>query len=303
MSSGFLINLAILINIYCILSVSFNLTLGYTGLINLGHIAFYALGAYVSALLAKDVVPLLMEEGWENFPQEIFLLLTIFLGGTFAMLVSYALTYFIRKLKGDYLAMATLSFALALHNILLTFDFLTYGTLGVTNITRPPLFKNNLVFLLFVTLITVFCFTFIKKIVDSPFGNLIQAVRDDEVLLRSYGKDSFLLKIKVMGISAFFAGVAGALFAYYISYIHPDFFNLNEIIIILTIVIIGGLASIKGTVVAGFIVVLLPEMIRLLDIPQSIMGPTRQVIYGLLLLIILRFYSRGLFGKVDLHDY
>lgn len=303
MSSGFLINLAILINIYCILSVSFNLTLGYTGLINLGHIAFYALGAYTSALLTKDVVPLLMEGGWKNYPQEIFLLLTIFLGGIFAMLVSYALTYFIRKLKGDYLAMATLSFALALHNILLTFDFLTYGTLGVTNITRPPLFKNNLVFLLFVTLITVFCFVFIKKIVNSPFGNLIQAVRDDEVLLRSYGKDSFLLKIKVMGISAFFAGVAGALFAYYISYIHPDFFNLNEIIIVLTIVIIGGLASIKGTVVAGFIVILLPEMIRLLDIPQNIMGPTRQVIYGLLLLIILRFYSRGLFGKVDLHDY
>ncbi len=303
MSSGFLINLAILINIYCILSVSFNLTLGYTGLINLGHIAFYALGAYTSALLTKDVVPLLMEGGWKDYPQEIFLLLTIFLGGIFAMLVSYALTYFIRKLKGDYLAMATLSFALALHNTLLTFDFLTYGTLGVTNITRPPLFKNNLVFLLFVTLITVFCFVFIKKIVDSPFGNLIQAVRDDEVLLRSYGKDSFLLKIKVMGISAFFAGVAGALFSYYISYIHPDFFNLNEIIIVLTIVIIGGLASIKGTVVAGFIVVLLPEMIRLLDIPQNIMGPTRQVIYGLLLLIILRFYSRGLFGKVDLHDY
>lgn len=288
MSLGFIVNLGILINIYSILAISFNITLGYTGLINLGHIAFYAIGGYTSAILSKGILPVY---------------LSIPLGGIVAMLFSFGLTYFIRKLKGDYLAMATLSFAFVVNNILLNYDSLTSGTLGITAIARPFLMKDNLVYLIFVMFINILVILWVTRIIHSPFGTLLQAVRDDEVLLRNAGKNSLMLKIKAMSISGFLAGIAGALFAHYISYIHPGFFDLNEIIIVLTIVIIGGLASLKGTIVATFLIVLLPELIRLFDIPTSIMGPSRQILYGMILLIILRFNSRGLFGKIDLNDY
>lgn len=303
MSGGFLINLLVLINIYCILAVSFNLTLGYTGLINLGHIAFYAIGAYTAGIMTKTVIPFFIPELTNPVLQLILFVVVLLLAGMMSMTISYLLTYFIRKLKGDYLAMATLSFTLATHNILLTFDSLTSGTQGIPGIARPVLFKSNWVFLIAVTLVTVLSVYLIRRVVHSPFGNVLQAVRDDEVLVRSLGKDSFRLKTKAMAISGFFAGIAGAIFAFYITFIHPDFFNLNEMIIILTIVIIGGLASIKGTIIASFIIISLPDFIRLIDIPQTILGPMRLILYGLLLLVILRLYSRGLFGKVDLHDY
>ena len=134
----------------------------------------------------------------------------------------------------------------------------------------------------------------------SPFGRLLQATRDDELGLKVLGKNTFKLKYKAMMISAFFAGIAGSLFAHYITYIEPNSFTLSELIFVLTIVIVGGLASLKGSVVSAFIIVMIPEALRFLSLPSAILGPMRQIVYALILLCILLFRPRGLFGRVDL---
>ncbi len=285
MSVDFLIIILIQISIYTLLAASFNFSLGFTGLINLGHIAFYGIGAYTSAIL--------WQQGWPIYSN-------IFLGGIVAAFFGYGLIHFIQRLQGDYLAMATLSFIFVIHSLFLNLDGLTSGTQGITGIARPWGLDNNLIFLIFIIALTIVCLYFMNKLLKSPLGIMFQGVRDDEILLRSLGKNSFQLKVKAIAISAFFAGLAGGLWAHFIGFIHPDFFYLNEVIILLTIVIIGGLASLRGTVVATVIIISLPEIIRLFDIPQGILGPTRQIIYALFLLGMLLFKSRGFFGRIDL---
>ena len=125
-------------------------------------------------------------------------------------------------------------------------------------------------------------------------------MRDNEIALRVLGKDTAKLKYKVMIISGFFTGIAGSLFAHYIGFIDPNTFYISELILLITIVIIGGIASIKGSVIATFIILSLSEIIRFLPLPSSILGPTRQIVYSIVLILILMFKPRGLFGRVDL---
>jgi len=134
----------------------------------------------------------------------------------------------------------------------------------------------------------------------SRYGVLLQAVRDDSVGVQSAGKNIFRLKAEAMMISAFFASVAGSLYAHYISFIDPTTFYLHDIIIVLTMVIVGGLVSLRGSVLAAFIIILLPELLRFVSLPPDMIGPMRQIMYALLLILILMYRPRGLFGKVDL---
>lgn len=289
MIEAYLIHILVLVGIYIILAVSLNLALGYTGMLNLGHVAFFGIGAYTSALLTKAGVHFLIA-----FP----------LAGLFVTIFGYLLVLATNKLKGDYLALATLSFSFVVYSLLLNLTFLTRGPLGVAGIAKPEFFGLRILFpsqyLIFVVIIVTISVLIIHRIVKSPFGRLLQATRDDELGLKVLGKNTFKLKYKAMMISAFFAGIAGSLFAHYITYIEPNSFTLSELIFVLTIVIVGGLASLKGSVVSAFIIVMIPEALRFLALPSSILGPMRQIVYAVILLCILLFRPRGLFGRVDL---
>ena len=289
MIEAYLIHILVLVGIYIILAVSLNLALGYTGMLNLGHVAFFGIGAYTSALLTKAGVHFLIA-----FP----------LAGLFVTIFGYLLVLATNKLKGDYLALATLSFSFVVYSLLLNMTFLTRGPLGVAGIMKPEFFGLRILYpsqyLIFVIIIVTISVLIIHRIVKSPFGRLLQATRDDELGLKVLGKDTFKLKYKAMMISAIFAGIAGSLFANYITYIEPNSFTLSELIFVLTIVIVGGLASLKGSVVSAFIIVMIPEALRFLSLPSAILGPMRQIVYALILLCILLFRPRGLFGRVDL---
>ena len=289
MIEAYLIHILVLVGIYIILAVSLNLALGYTGMLNLGHVAFFGLGAYTSALLTKAGV---------------HFLIAFLLAGLFVTIFGYLLVLATNKLKGDYLALATLSFSFVVYSLLLNLTFLTRGPLGVAGIMKPEFFGLRILYpsqyLIFVIIIVTISVLIIHRIVKSPFGRLLQATRDDELGLKVLGKNTFKLKYKAMMISAFFAGIAGSLFAHYITYIEPNSFTLSELIFVLTIVIVGGLASLKGSVVSAFIIVMIPEALRFLSLPSAILGPMRQIVYALILLCILLFRPRGLFGRVDL---
>lgn len=289
MIEAYFIHLLILIGIYFILAIALQISVGFTGLFNLGHIAFYCVGAYASALLALQGFPF-----WFCF----------LAAGITALIFGFLISIPTNKLKGDYLALATLSFSFVITAIALNWTGLTRGPLGLPGIPRPRLFgfvfSNNISFLILTFVIALATYFFIRKIVNSPFGKVLQAARDNELAVRVLGKSTFKIKSCALAISAFFAGIAGSLYAHYITFIDPSSFTLLQLIPVFSIVIIGGLASLKGTLLATFILVLLPEPLRFIGFPSSVVGPARQIIYSLLLLLILLYRPKGFFGKVEL---
>lgn len=290
MIEAYLIHLLILIGIYIILAISLNLSLGNTGLLNLGHVAFFGIGAYASALLTKSLgVPYI---------------LAFIVAGLAAGLGGLILIIATKKLRGDYLALATLGFSFVIYSLFLNWTSLTRGPLGIPGISKPSFFglaiSSNLSYLIFVVIVCLISIFIIYKITKSPFGRLLGATRDDEVGLKVLGKNTFAIKAKSMVISAFFAGIAGSLFAHYITYIDPSSFYISELILVLTIVIVGGIASMKGSIAATFIIILIPEALRFVNMPSSVLGPARQIIYAAILLGIILYRPKGLFGKVDL---
>jgi len=289
MIDAYLIHLFILVGIYAILAISLQITVGFTGLLNLGHIAFFAAGAYTSALLTLSGVPF-----WIAF----------IAAGIVAMIFGFLISVPTNRLKGDYLALSTMGFTFVIYALALNWTSLTRGPLGLPGIPKPVLFginfSSNLSFLILTVIVVLISYFIIKRITDSPFGKVLEATRDDELAAKILGKNTFKTKSIALAISAFFAGIAGSLYAHYITFIDPSSFTLMQLIPVLCIVIIGGLASLKGTLLATVILILLPEPMRFIGFPSSIVGPARQMLYAIVLLLILIYRPRGFSGKVEL---
>jgi len=280
---NYLTHLAILVCIYSILTVSLNFAIGFVGLLNLGHVAFFGIGAYASALLAMNGLPI-----WAS----------IFLGGVFGLIAGLLLALPTSRLKGDYLALATLGFAFIMGSVARNWNELTRGALGIPGI--PKIVKGNVEFLIIVAIIAVVCYAALSWISRSRFGKTCEAIRDDELAAKMLGKNTFAHKLVALSVSAFFAGIAGGLFAHYITFIDPSIFGLGDLILLFSMMVVGGLASIKGSAIGTMIIFLIPEPLRFIGFPGSMVGPLREILYALILLLILIYRPRGLFGKVDL---
>jgi branched-chain amino acid transport system permease protein len=289
MIEAYLIHILILISIYAIVAIALQLCLGFSGLLNLGHIAFFGIGAYTSALLLLLGVPF------------VFCFLA---AGVMAMIFGFILAIPTHKLKGDYLALATMGFSFVVYAVLLNWTELTRGPLGIPGIPKPSLlgftFSDNFSFLLFAIIIAGLSYFIINRIVKSGFGKVLEGIRDDELATRVLGKNSFKMKSIALGVSAFFAGIAGSLYASYITFIDPSSFTIMQLIPVLLIVIVGGLASLHGTIIATFVLMALPEALRFVGFPSSIVGPMRQILYAVILLLILIYKPKGFFGRVEM---
>lgn len=289
MFANYIVHTLIMIGIYSILVASLNLAIGYTGILNLGHVAFFGIGAYTSAILTMHGFPFLIA-----FPASFGI----------AGLCGFFLMVITKRLQGDYVALATLGFSFVTYSLLLNWRSLTRGALGIAGIAKPNLFglifRSNEAYLLLVLVISVAIIFILYRITNSPYGKLLEAVRDDAIGLSVLGKNVFKLKCQSMMISAGCAGVAGALFAHYITYIHPTNFFISELILMISLVIVGGLASIKGSVAATALLLVITESLRFLPLPSGLVGPLRLIIYAFLVIIVLLYRPRGLFGRVDL---
>jgi len=285
----YLIHLFILIGVYYILALSLQVSMGFTGLLNLAQIAFFAIGAYTSALLTLAGVPFL---------------LSFVLAGVLALISGFLLSLPLNKLKGDYLAVVTIGFTFIVYAITLNWIELTRGPLGIPGIPKPDIFgyvfNSNESYLVLVTIIAIVIWIFVRAVVRSPFGRTLEAVRDDELATKMLGKDTKKIKAISMMMAAFLAGLAGSLYAHYITFIDPSSFALMQIVPIISIVIIGGLASLPGTLLATIILILLPEPMRFIGFPSSIVGPMRQILYAVILLAVLLYRPKGFWGKVEL---
>ena len=281
MISAYFIHLGIMFGMYALLTLSLNLTVGYTGLLNLGHIAFFGIGAYVTAILSP------------HMPLAISIPLAVILAAAAGTLLALPCG----KLRGDYLALATLGFTFICGSIARNWISLTRGALGIAGIQRMG--SNTMIVVSLLALVLV-VYLILRWFVSTPTGRVLQAVRDDEVAAATLGKDVFKHKILCLAISAGIAGLAGAFYAHYITFIDPSVFSINELILLLSMLIVGGLASLEGSILGALILVLLPEPLRFIGFPSSLVGPMRAMIFALLLLLIVLYKPRGLLGKVDL---
>lgn len=282
----YLIHLGSLIGIYILMSLSFNLVVGYTGLLNLGHVGLMGIGAYTSAILVK------------NF--DVPFTLGLLSAGVLTMCVAGLLALPARKIKGDYYALVTLGFLFVVSAVLINLESLTRGTLGIPGIPRPEGFESNTMFLFLVAGITTLVFFLLDRLVHSPFGRALEAVRDDEEVAQSLGKPVFKLKLIAMMISGFIVGVAGALLAHFVQFIAPSAFWLDLLVSALAGMMIGGVASMRGTVVGVVVLFSLLEPLRFLSFPSGLIGPLRLIMMMSLLLLIILYRPRGLMGRAEL---
>jgi len=281
----YLIHLAILICIYAILAQSLNLVFGFTGLFDLGHIAFYGIGAYTSSLLTLTGV---------NF------WLAFLAGGILAAVFGFLLGIPTLKLKGHFLAIATFGFGEIIRAVMLNWTKLTRGPLGLPGIPRPLLFgfkfSTSLSFLILIFAIAVILNFIIYQFMAKPFGRVLKAIREDEIAAQTLGRNTVQYKLIALTMGAFFAGLAGVFYAHYINFIDPSTFVLHEVVLIFLMVIMGGSGNFWGTIMGAALLVLLPEPLRFMQLPSSIVAPMRQIIYALLLIIIVIRYPNGLIG-------
>ncbi len=286
----YLIHLAILGAIYTILGISLNLVVGYTGLLSITQAAFYGIGAYTTAILLTTY--------------DINFFISIILGALITAAASLLIGYVLSKFKGDYYALGSFGFNVIVYSIFLNSQNLTRGPLGIPGIDRPSLFgfsfSDNLSFLILVVTFAVLIFLFSKFISNSSFGRVLKAIREDEQAIQIFGYKTHQYKLAIFVIGAVMASIAGSFFASYITFIDPSTFTINESIFILSIIILGGLANLHGSVLGALFLILLPEILRFVGFPSEIAAQMRVLVYGALLVILMMYRPQGLLGEYKL---
>lgn len=288
----YLLHILILIGIYSILSISLNLLVGYTGILSIAHAAFYGVGAYVAALMALRL----------DSPFLLNLILAVAAAGVFGAVVGIPSL----RIKDDYFVIATFAFQIITFSILNNLVEFTGGPLGLPGIPQPEIFgfilSTHIEFLILTGLLAVFTYWFASRIVKSPFGRMLKAIREDEIFAEATGKHVVAAKVKIFMVGGALASIAGVIYATYITYIDPTSFTVMESIFIISIVIIGGAANLRGSIVGAIVLVALPELLRFVGLPNSVAANIRQMLYGGLLIIFMLWRPQGFIGEYKLDD-
>lgn len=282
--TNYLLHLGSLLFIYMLLAQSLNLILGVGKLFSLGHVALFGIGAYVTAIGSVDY-------GLDQWS-------LIFLSGITSSVFASIIVFTSGRLKEEYFAVATLAFHYVVQSVFINFRSVTRGVMGIPGI--PSLYDTTLQMFIFIFLVSTAGLLILKLAFSSRLTLLLRGLADSEVVATSLKVDPKNVRLKAFILSGFFCGVSGSLFAYYLKYIDPSSFALSEIMLLVTIVLIGRPGSFIGTVIASFFVILLPEAIRFLDFLQnytSILGSLRQLIYSLILFFAIYLSREKIFGR------
>jgi branched-chain amino acid transport system permease protein len=277
--AAYVLHLAIMAGIYIILAVSLNLIIGYAGQVSLGHGAFYGIGGYTSALVALN---------W-HFPFPAAALTAMVVAGVWGL----ALGLPTLRLKEDYLAIVTLGFGVIVDLVFLNLD-ITGGPDGLPGIPHPKFLGINFgvpwhyLILAGVAVLLVLAATY--RLVDSYHGRALRAIRDHEITAQVMGINTPAYKVIIFTLAAALAGLAGSLYAHYITFINPETFGLHTSILILAMVVLGGMGSILGSVLGAVILTILPELLREAHAYQDL-------VYGALLGVLLIWRPEGILGR------
>lgn len=259
------------IGINIIMALGLNLITGLTGQLSLGHAAFMSIGAYTSAILTLKM----------GYPYPLALLCGALMAAFFGIVIGFPSL----RLSGDYLAIATLGFAEIVKVLLLNMN-ITGGALGLSPIAADTTLST--VFLLVVITIWI-----MYRLENSRFGRGLKAIREDEIAAESMGINTTSYKIQAFAIGSFFAGLGGGLYAHYIQFISPNDFGFLKSVDLLSMLVLGGMGSIPGTIIGATVLTAAPEMLRFVQ-------QYRMLIYGALLVVMMIFRPNGLLGGVDI---
>lgn len=262
------------IGINIILAVSLSLTTGFLGELSLGHAGFMAIGAYTGAIFTLNT----------NLPPFIAFVIGLVLGGITAAIFGVFIGVPVLRLKGDYLAIVTLAFGEIIRSII-NYLPLTGGAMGLSKIPR----YTNYTWTYVIAIITIVC---IANLVKSRHGRAVLAIRDNAIAAEAMGIKVSKYKIMAFVIAAFFAGVAGVLFGHNFGILKPDNFDYNKSIEILVIVVLGGMGSIKGSIISAIILTVLPEALRATN-------DLRMLLYAIVLIAMMLFNSSKIRARLE----
>lgn len=284
----YILHIIIMLSIYVILVLSANLPVGMANMLTMCQAAFYGIGAYIGTFFLMQF----------NLPFIVLAAIVMVATGLFSLLVSFASV----KLKDDYFILATLGFQMIVYTILYNWTDVTRGPYGIPGIPSIKLFGvlslssvwGYAALAIVLAVLVALLFNVIKR---SPYGRVLKAMRRDEQAVKALGRNTVMFKVQTFFLSAAFSGLAGVIYASYVSYIDPTSFTLDESIFIITALFIGGLGNIKGPILGAVFVIILPELLRFVGMPDAIAANMRQIIYGLALVIIMFVRPQGLLGE------
>lgn len=303
----YLISISTTIGIYSILALSLNLLIGFNGLLSLAHIAFFGIGAYSVAIgiATPEVISsqpwgqLLPYPGWQpGFGAGLALGLQV------TTLIALPVGLIMNRFGGDIYSICTLGIGIIATTFFLNATSVTQGPLGIAGVVPPTVFGVSLAspaaYLVFVWLWVAFIALACWGISRSPFGRILTSIREDELTTRLFGFYTPAFKLMNFVMSAWMATLAGGLFACHLQFVDPTSFLTSETIFIVTMVILGGLASHKGAMLGALVMVLLPEALRFVGAPPEYAAQLRQILFGTALVALMIFRPQGILGKFKL---
>jgi branched-chain amino acid transport system permease protein len=298
---NYYLHILIYLCIYIIEAISLNIAIGYCGTLTLAHASYWALGAYIYALATMMFHC--------SFSVAIFFSFTIC--AIFSLIVSLPSL----RLKGDFFIMVTLAVQSLVYSLLYnwsnpksewgTWRNITNGPAGISGIPKPIIGDikydtiGSVAFLSIV--LTIACIVLSWWLLSSPWsrpwGRLLKSIRDDELAAIGLGKNIHFEKIRAFALSCGLVGIAGAIYAFYTGYIEPSATSLDNSILMLSMVIVGGVGNLRGPLVGATVLLIIPEILRAMHIPDSIAADLRLMAYGLLLIIMMHVRPQGIAGE------
>jgi branched-chain amino acid transport system permease protein len=269
---------------YVMLGLGLNIVVGVAGLLDLGYVAFYAVGAYAYALL--------------NVHYDLNFWLALPIGAGLAAITGIILGFPVLRLRGDYLAIVTLGFGEIIRLIMENWNEFSFGPSGIPNIPRPAIpgvemsLHQNTIFIYFLMIaLTLFTIFFVNRLQNSRLGRAWLALREDEIACQAMGIDKTKTKLTAFALGATWAGFAGVVFAAKTTFINPASFTIWESIIILCCVVLGGMGSIIGVIIGAGVIILLPEYLRAFS-------EYRMLMFGIVLVCMMVFRPGGIITNI-----
>ncbi|MGE4232272.1 MAG: branched-chain amino acid ABC transporter permease [Bacteriovoracia bacterium] len=288
----YLFSILMYAGINMILAASLNLVNGLTGQFSMGHAGFMSVGAYMSSYLTVTYFSAVQLGVLPEISNAVLFGIALLAGGLFSALLGVLVGLPSLRLKGDYLAIVTLGFGEIIRVLILNIDAVG-GARGLPGIPKWTTFG-------WVYSIAFLCILILRKMISSSHGRALLAIREDEIAAEAMGVHTTFYKVFAFAVGAFFAGVAGGLFGHFLTYLNPQTFDFNRSFEVIIMVVLGGMGSCTGAVVAAVFLTVLREVLRpLQEITQL---DFRMVIYSLLLIVLMLTRPSGFFGRKELSD-
>ncbi len=286
----YLLHIAIMAVIFMVFAASLNLQLGVSGLYNFGQVAFFAIGAYASAILSTGGAPIGLS-----------MLAAIVVAALAGLLISVPLL----RMRGDYFGIASLAFAEMIRLLALNERWATGGPMGIPAIPRPEwlgMAPTSLVqFLVIAAALAALALAGLGVLQRAPFGRTLKLIREDENVAMAFARDVKAFKRRAMCVSAAAAGLAGALWAHYLTYISPNDFTVQTTILLLLCLVLGGKGTIAGPILGAGLVMVIQEALRFLPLAPELgrlVAPIQGIVFGAVLVLLMIRRPQGLIGEM-----